>query len=135
MIKKNTGVSLPYSVGLICIGIILGLILYKSLDCENKDSYECVNKKGVGTNGQFQETMLTWMHIPGNVILFVFLPPLIYEGSAYTNVYKFAKHFLSGVVLAGPGVIIQTALIGCIAKFIFPYNWNWVESCMGCGIL
>ena len=79
--------------------------------------------------------MLTWMHIPGNLILFVFLPPLIYEGSAYTNVYKFSKHFLSGVVLAGPGVIIQTVLIGCVAKYIFPYNWNWVESFLFGGIL
>ena len=75
------------------------------------------------------------MNIPGILILFIFLPPLIYEGSAYTNVYKFSKHFLSGVVLAGPGVVIQTALIGCVAKYIFPYNWGWVESFLFGGIL
>jgi NhaP-type Na+/H+ or K+/H+ antiporter len=79
--------------------------------------------------------MLMWMNISGDLILYVFLPPLIYEGSAHTNVYKFSKHFVSAVVLAGPGVIIQTALIGCVAKNIFPYNWGWTESFLFGGIL
>jgi NhaP-type Na+/H+ or K+/H+ antiporter len=78
---------------------------------------------------------MMWMRIPGQLILFLFLPPLIYEGSAYTNVYKFSKHFLSGLLLAGPGVVLQTFLIGLGARYIFPYGWNWTESLLFGGIL
>ena len=79
--------------------------------------------------------MLIWMRIPGTVLLFVFLPPLIYEGSAYTNAHKFGKHLCSGLILAGPGVIMQTALIGATARYVFPYNWGWPESLLFGGIL
>jgi NhaP-type Na+/H+ and K+/H+ antiporter len=129
-----TGIRLPYSVGLTCIGIIHGIVLFRGLDCDEQGSYTCINKEGVGTNGHYQETMLKWMDIPGNLILFVFLPQLLDENSAYTNVSSFSMHLLSGVVLAGHGVVIQTWIIGLTAKCLIPNSRTWVESFLFGGI-
>ena len=32
------------------------------------------------------------------------------------------------LLLAGPGVVVGTALTAVFVKFVFPYNWTWLES-------
>lgn len=32
------------------------------------------------------------------------------------------------LLLAGPGVVIGTALTAVFVKYAFPYNWTWIES-------
>ncbi len=32
------------------------------------------------------------------------------------------------LLLAGPGVVIGTALTAVFVKYVFPYNWTWLES-------
>jgi hypothetical protein len=132
---EATGIRLPYSIALYSFGMILGCCFYSSLHCDPHSFTDCLQTNGIGSIGQFQESMLMWMRIPGQLILFLFLPPLIYEGSAYTNVYKFSKHFLGGLILAGPGVIVQMLLIALTARNLFPYGWGWTESLLFGGIL
>ena len=31
------------------------------------------------------------------------------------------------LLLAGPGVVIGTALTAVFVKYVFPYNWTWLE--------
>lgn len=38
-------------------------------------------------------------------------------------------------MLAGPGMLAQSALIACCAVYILPYGWNWTESFLFGGIL
>lgn len=40
--------------------------------------------------------------------------------------------FLQSLLLAGPGVLIGAALMGCITKGILPYDWSWT-LCMTFG--
>ena len=30
--------------------------------------------------------------------------------------------------MAGPGVLVGTALTAVLVKYTFPYDWSWVES-------
>ena len=32
------------------------------------------------------------------------------------------------LLLAGPGVVIGTALTAVFVKYVFPYHWTWLES-------
>lgn len=37
---------------------------------------------------------------------------------------------LQVLILAGPGVVMGTCVIGVCMKYLFPYNWNWSKSLM-----
>ncbi|CAM9911883.1 unnamed protein product, partial [Chrysoparadoxa australica] len=64
------------------------------------------------------------------VILFVFLPILIFESAYNTDVHIFQREFWQVLVLAVPGVILMTILTACIVKYWLPYNWSWDTSLM-----
>ena len=44
--------------------------------------------------------------------------------------WRFASHraCLQVLLLAGPGVVIGTALTAVFVKYVFPYDWSWVQS-------
>jgi NhaP-type Na+/H+ or K+/H+ antiporter len=69
------------------------------------------------------------------LILFIFLPALIFEGSLSTDFYVFRKQLFSGLLLAFPGMMVQIALIAVFAVYWFPFGWGWVESLLFGGIL
>lgn len=69
--------------------------------------------------------MNQWVHIDADLLLFTFLPPLIFGEAMSLNWYHVQGGFLQSVILAGPGVLIGAALMGLVAKFLLPYNWNW----------
>mmetsp|Transcript_60121 Transcript_60121/g.159761 ORF Transcript_60121/g.159761 Transcript_60121/m.159761 type:complete len:865 (-) Transcript_60121:1811-4405(-) len=135
ILHRISGIRFPYSIALYTLGIISGFLFYRSLHCNSPAGDDCLRPRNFWTLVQFQETLFLWMRIPGRVILFVFLPPLIYEGSAYTNVHKFCQHFVGGLLLAGPGVALQTLLIGATLQYFFPYGWNWAECLLVGAIL
>ncbi|CAM9776546.1 unnamed protein product, partial [Laminaria digitata] len=47
----------------------------------------------------------------------------------------FFVHVLQVLTLAGPGVVIATALTACVVKYAFPYNWGWDVALMLGGML
>lgn len=75
--------------------------------------------------GPFGESVNQWVHIDADLLLFVFLPPLIFGEAMSLNWYHVQGGFLQSVILAGPGVLIGAALMGLVAKFLLPYNWDW----------
>lgn len=75
--------------------------------------------------GTFGNSIHDWVNIDADLLLFVFLPPLIFGEAMSLNWYHLKGGFLQSVVLAGPGVLIGAALMGAIAKIVLPYNWGW----------
>eukprot|EP01083_Nonionella_stella_P150965 481802_1 len=59
------------------------------------------------------------------LILQLFLPALIFDSAFSVNFHVLWKSMGQALLLAGPGVIINTFLTSLICKFIFPYDWNW----------
>lgn len=56
-----------------------------------------------------------WVQIDPRLILFIFLPALIYESAMETNYYIFSKHFFSALVL-------------CPARHILSFSMTWTVA-------
>jgi NhaP-type Na+/H+ or K+/H+ antiporter len=99
------GEAVPYTV----LVFLMGLLFSTAAD----------------TPGTFGESISQWLGIDAELLLFVFLPPLIFGEAMSLNWYHLKGGFIQSVILAGPGVLIGAALMGVITKAILPYNWGW----------
>ena len=94
---------------------------------EGEDSYQLLLSLGI-----FTESINDWVNIDADLLLFAFLPPLIFGEAMNLNFYHVRGGFLQAVILAGPGVLIGAALVGVITKYMLPYNWSWnLAMCFG----
>ncbi len=109
---------IPYTVTLLLFGIALGII----------------NRLGYLDQGTILSTLgksIEWGgHIDPHVILYVFLPTLIFEAAFAMDVHTFKKTLSSAVLLAVPGIIIAMLLSGLIMIGIKTgriglYGWTW----------
>ncbi|PHT80587.1 hypothetical protein T459_13602 [Capsicum annuum] len=105
LLRRTT--TIPYTVVLLVIGIALGSLEFGS-------NYR-LGKLGNGIR--------IWADIDADLLLAVFLPILIFEGA-----FSMEKCMAQMLLLAGPGVLISTGLIGAAVKLAFPYDWNWKTS-------
>ena len=56
---------------------------------------------------------ITWGgNLDGHLILYVFLPILIFEAGFALDVHTFKKSFLNAFYLAGPGIVSATVMSG-----------------------
>lgn len=63
------------------------------------------------------------------LILFVLLPPLLFESAFGMDWEVFKKVSASSLILAGPGVVLSVALTGLTTKAIFQ-DWDWSAAFM-----
>nr|QOS02253.1 SOS1 [Karelinia caspia] len=113
------GTRVPYTVALLVLGIAMGSLEY-------------------GTShrlGKVGDGIRIWANIDPDLLLAVFLPALLFESSFSMEVHQIKKCLAQMVVLAGPGVLISTFLLGSVLKLIFPYNWDWKTSLLLGGLL
>lgn len=78
--------------------------------------------------GTFGKSIAQWVNIDADLLLFVFLPPLIFGEAMSLNWYHVKGGIFQSIVLAGPGVLIGAALMGVFTKYLLPYNWSWTLS-------
>lgn len=65
-----------------------------------------------------------------HLMLYVFLPTLIFESAFVMDVHTFKRTLGQAVILAGPGLILCTFLTSLMGRYIFTYNWSWVTALM-----
>lgn len=124
LVRKTFRVRIPYSVVLLVVGGGLGYATWDKVEA------------GAGLSDEaFTRSLFIWSKIDPHMLLFIFLPALIYEGSSATNYYAFTNHFWSAVVLAMPGLLVQSFLIGSVAVYVLPYGWGWTEAVLFGAIL
>ncbi|KAK9814099.1 hypothetical protein WJX72_000644 [[Myrmecia] bisecta] len=69
----------------------------------------------------------SWEAADPNFLLALLLPVLIF-GSAFTlQWHTLLRCWGQVLLLAGPGVVIGTALTGVVLFYVFPYGWSWTE--------
>ena len=76
----------------------------------------------------------TWMQIPGDLILLIFLPGLLYVDAYHIDVHLFVKSFSQLFVFAFPMVLAGTSLTALVAYYVFPYQWPF-DLCMTFGAI
>ncbi len=66
---------------------------------------------------------LSQVHLDPNVVLFLFLPALLFEGAWNVEVEKLAADWLPVVLLAIPGIVISLALVAAIVHWGTGLAW------------
>lgn len=80
------------------------------------------------------ESAATWMRIPGELLLVVFLPGLLYVDAYGIDVHLFLKSFSQLFTFAFPMVLAGTALTALVAYYILPFGWSF-DLCMTFGAI
>lgn len=101
--------SLPYTVILIVLGMLLGGL----------PSWSPM---------AFTNDYLQIARLDPHLMLIIFLPTLIFESAFALDVHTFKKMIGQTIVLAGPGLLVSSFLLSILSRFIFPYGWSWVVS-------
>lgn len=91
----------PYTIGLVLVGLI------------------CSHLAGV-----WNLTGLTNVHLTENVILYFFLPPLIFDAALSLDVRTLRKNLTPILLLAAPGVVFATLFTGALVHWLTPLSWG-----------
>ncbi len=120
-------VPIPFTVLLLLIGIGLGASVRFGF-------FHTLNE------GFFRDTLSLLSHsiewagsIDPHLILFVFLPTLIFEAAFALDVHTFKKSLGNAFILAVPGIILAIILTAVISKFISNtgiglLQWDWIVA-------
>lgn len=120
-LKKS---PLPYTVSLLVIGLGLGALSRLGYFGE-------WNIIGLSLDASFITEAVSWAgKIDPHLILYVFLPTLIFEAAFAMDVHTFKKTSANAFILAVPGIIVAIALsaliiIGIKMAGIGFNNWTW----------
>jgi NhaP-type Na+/H+ or K+/H+ antiporter len=110
---------LPYTVSLLVIGLILGAM--NRLGWFGEFSIGSLNM-----NLDFLGDSLKWAgNIDPHLILFVFLPTLIYEAAYAIDIHTFKKTSANAFLLAVPGILIALFLTGAFVMLIKLFGWGF----------
>ncbi|MGN1230082.1 MAG: cation:proton antiporter [Prevotella sp.] len=112
--------AFPYTVGLFCLGILLGIMCRSGI--LDDTGILGLSIKSVG-------------NISPDLILYIFLPVLIFDAAYELDIHIFRKSLLNATILAVPGVVaallLTAALIMGIAFFMPGMEaWNWQYALM-----
>lgn len=81
--------------------------------------------------GVIGESTIILSHINPHMLLFVFIPVLIFESGFNCDWYVFKRAIVNILLLAAPGVLWNAILLGFVIKAILHYpdeKLTWVES-------
>lgn len=123
-IQESFNVRIPSSAMLLMIGVAIGSITWQEILASDGEPDEILTV-----------SLMMWTWMDPRLILFMFLPALIFEGGMSTDYFIFQNQFPSGIMLAGPGMLIQIFLIAMWAMYAFPYGWGLTESLLFGSIL
>ncbi|MBN1432119.1 MAG: sodium:proton antiporter [Methanomicrobiaceae archaeon] len=91
-------VKIPYTIGLFSIGVAITVI---------------------SSNIAVIEHLFDYILSP-EIILFLFLPPLVFEAAFHINKRLMTKMFIPIIILAIPGLIFSTLIIGYFIDYVTP---------------
>jgi NhaP-type Na+/H+ or K+/H+ antiporter len=112
-------IPLPFTVAVLLLGFLIGIIVTEIKKSDNDFLYGVI---------QLSE-------INPHLMYYIFLPLLIFDSSFNGHFYVIKQQLLSAILLAGPGVLICTAIIALCGIYIFPYDWSWLIGLMFGSIL
>jgi len=115
-------VPLPFTVLLLLIGLAMGALNREYGPHGSQHADDAVSHE-THDHGFFGELWaktvdtlsgaITWGgDLDGHLILYVFLPILIFEAGFALDVHTFKKSFLNAFYLAGPGIVTSTVMTG-----------------------
>ena len=132
--------GIPYTVAVLLWGVLISAANVYSGDiywqCQHSSimveddlkDVEALVPVVVGGLGTLSTSITMWAHMDPHLLLFAFLPALLFGDAMGLNKHLATKCFSPCLLLAGPGVLVGCAMTGAAAFYIFPYGWNWMFS-------
>ncbi len=121
-LKKS---PLPYTVSLLVIGLGLGALTRLGY-------FGDWNLLLFNLDTGFMGKAIAWAgHIDPHLILYIFLPTLIFEAAFAMDVHTFKKSFANAFILAVPGIIVALLLSALVVMTIQFFGigmsgWTWL---------
>jgi len=66
-----------------------------------------------------------WEAINPHMLFYVFLPALVFSEAMKLNKQLVKTCFWQILLLAGPGVLMGTVMLGTFSHYVLPYGWDW----------
>ena len=95
-------IQFPFTVGLVLVGLGLGFL---------RPRVEALEFLGSFT-------------LSPDLILFVFLPTLIFESAFNLDVRLLSRNIAPVLTLAAPGLLLSTVIVGALIQFLTPVTWG-----------
>ncbi|GAA4650290.1 hypothetical protein GCM10023116_25730 [Kistimonas scapharcae] len=111
---KNT--AIPYSVALLVFGLLLGLMSQAGYIKEPIEEINLSIRLGAA--------------LDPNLILFIFLPALVFESAFELEVHLFKRMFSQIALLAVPGLVICTCMTAFMVLWLLPWEWSFPVALM-----
>ena len=108
--------AIPYSVVLLLLGLAVGVLARFTLPESSTHA--------------FALTMDLIANMDPHLILFLFLPALIFESAFAMDTHLFKRMFSQICLLAIPGLLIATALTALFSLVAMPWQWSWPIALM-----
>ena len=93
-------INFPYTVGLVIVGLVLSFL------ARNIEALAVINT----------------FRLSEELILFIFVPPLIFESALNMDSRILLRNLSPVLVLAAPGLLISTAIVGTILAWLTPLS-------------
>ena len=110
------GLRLPYTVTLLLLGLAVGY-LPKLYDLQ-----------------EIAPSLLSILNevadINPHLILFLFLPTLIFESAFAMEVHLFKRMLSQIITLAIPGMLLCTLATAALSIYVVPWEWSWIIALM-----
>jgi CPA1 family monovalent cation:H+ antiporter len=94
--------NFPYTIGLVIIGLGLGLLAQGGLPLET----------------------LNALDLSPNLILYIFVPPLIFESALNLDNRVLLRTLAPALILAGPGLLVSALIIGQTLAWVTPLSFG-----------
>ena len=126
--------TFPYTTILMFIGILIGVIHSATrFDCAEHTNMESASAPPVEHHyrsglGYLGDSIQMWLDIDSHLLLFTFLPALLFGDAIGLNWYTVKQCIWQCLVLAIVGVLIGASLTALYAKYVLPYGWDW-DAC------
>jgi len=117
-------IGLPFTVVLLLIGIGIGVL-------GRVEFFESLTIFGHALNAGIIDQSIAWAgNIDPHLILYIFLPILIFEAAFAMDVHTFKKSFANSTLLAVPGILIALSTTAFLMWFIVSSGfglelWSW----------
>jgi NhaP-type Na+/H+ or K+/H+ antiporter len=109
---------IPYTIGVLLVGLAAGLVLHITHH-----------------DGPFH-LLTAGSKIGHELIIFVFLPALVFESAFSIKVHAFFKDLKPVVLLAVPALLVSTLLVGLLMFGLTHSGWGWsFTACLVFGAL
>jgi len=110
-VLRILNISVPYTVALMLTGLGFGALTRIESFCPFWSSYTKIAR------------------MPPKIILYIFLPALVFESAFNMKVHVFLRSAYQILVVALPGMVISTVFTALICKaFMATYKWSFIVS-------